>query len=100
MAKRRIDAEETREVFRAVSSEQLRPDGNVINGERAVSGILNALCGNEIATAMTWTALLTMNVLRDAPSEESLRAILERLQLVAFVKQTNDFELLPKVVDR
>lgn len=91
IAKQRISADEQRAVYREVASALLQPEGNVIQAERAISGIMHSLLGEDTHTAMMWTVILVMNALREEPPRAQLEWILERLEIISFVVLPVDF---------
>ncbi len=91
IAKQRIEIAERQSVFREVSRVLLQPEGNVIHSERAISGIMHAILGEDVHSAMKWTVFLMMAILKKAPPKEQLEAILERLTIVGIVTPRDDF---------
>ncbi len=93
IARPRVGVEEMRAVYRDVADSLFQPDGKVLNAERATSSIVHGILGGEESKrkAMMRTAFLVMTVLRDRPPTEQLKAILARLDIVAFIIPAVDF---------
>jgi tetratricopeptide (TPR) repeat protein len=93
IARGRISVEEMRAVYRDVADSLFQPDGNVLNAERAIGGIIHGILGGEESKqkAMMRTAFLMMLVLKDSLPAAQLKTVLERMSIVAVVLPSPNF---------
>jgi len=85
IARQRINKDEQRRVYSEVAKTLLKPEGNVIQAERTISGITHAILAGDVSAALGWTSLLVHSGL-DSLEKPQLEVLLDRLQFVTFIK--------------
>ena len=94
VAKKQLSLQEQQEIYDIVSIELLTPEDGTLNAIDVTNGVFYALLAKQFKRAFYWTiGLLKSTVSKNLPKSQ-VRNILDRLEIVTFVKPSYDSKLL------
>ncbi len=94
VAKKQLGLQEQQEIYDTVSIELLAPEDGALNAIDVTNGVLYALLAKQLERAFHWTIILLQSTVRRTLPKIQIQNVINRLEIVVFVKPPYDPKLL------
>lgn len=94
VAREKLSKQGQQEIYDVVSRELLTPEDNTINAIEVTQGISYALLANRFERVFFWTTILLQSAVNRHLPKTQIQAIVDRLEIVAYIKPPDDSRLL------